>query len=73
MQKFIEVGITALRDPKTGGFLPAVPVYIEATEAATEAEAAMINDIGRVFADKMKQYIEGGGIIERRSGKSKSK
>ena len=73
MQKFIEVGITALRDPKTGCFLPAVPVYIEATEAATEAEAAMIKDIGRVFAEKMKQYIDSGGIIERRGRKEKSK
>lgn len=64
-QKFIQVGITALRDPATGGFLPAVPLYIEATEAATEAETAMIKDIGKVFADKMRQYVEGGGMIEK--------
>lgn len=65
-QQFIQIGITALRDPATGGFLPAVPLYIEATEAATEAQAAMIKDIGKVFAEKMKQYIDGGGIVERR-------
>ena len=63
LQKFIQIGITALRDPATGDFLPAVPLYIEATEETTEAETAMINDIGRVFAAKMKQYVEGGGMI----------
>lgn len=63
MQKFIQVGFTALRDPATGGFLPAVPLYIEATEEATAAEDAMIQDIGKVFAEKMKQYIDAGGVI----------
>ncbi len=66
--KFIQIGITALRDPATGGFLPAVPLYIEATPDATAAEAAMIEDIGKVFAEKMKQYIEGGGVMPNASG-----
>lgn len=47
-KQFIQIGITALRDPATGGFLPAVPLYIEATTEATDAEAAMIRDIGKV-------------------------
>lgn len=68
-QKFIQVGVTALRDPATGGFLPAVPLYIEATPEAEEAENAMLSDIGKVFAEKMKQYVEGGGLVERRNGK----
>ena len=62
-QKFIQIGVTALRDPATGGFLPAVPLYIEATTEAAAAESAMIRDIGKVFAEKMKQYIEGGGVM----------
>jgi len=69
-QKFIQIGITALRDPATGGFLPAVPLYIEATEDATAAESAMIYDIGKVFAEKMKQYIDGGGAMPCRGGKA---
>lgn len=64
-KQFIQIGITALRDPATGGFLPAVPLYIEATTEAIDAEAAMIQDIGKVFAEKMKQYIEGGGVMPR--------
>lgn len=61
-QKFIQVGFTAMRDPATGGHLPPVPLYIEATPEATAEEGAMIKDIGRVFAAKMKQYIESGGM-----------
>lgn len=62
MSKYIEIGFTALRDPATGGFLPAVPLYIEATEEAKDGEAAMIKDIGRIFAGKLKQYVDAGGL-----------
>lgn len=55
---FIEVGIMALRDPATGDFLPAVPLYIESTKESKADETAMIEDISGVFADKMKEYIE---------------
>lgn len=29
-EKYIQVGVTAMRDPATGEFLPAVPLYIKA-------------------------------------------
>lgn len=57
--KFIEVGVTALRDPATGGYLPAVPLYIKAEDGAEEAEQRLINDLGSLFAHQMKAYIEG--------------
>lgn len=66
MQRFIQIGTTAARDPKTGEFLPAVPIYEEATPELEQAETAAFEDIGKLFAGKMKQYIDGGGIIERR-------
>lgn len=66
--EFVQVGVTALRDPKTGGFLPAVPLYIKATPETRESEGAMIDDIASLFKDKMKQYIDGGGKIKK-SGK----
>lgn len=62
-EEYIQIGVTALRDPATGGFLPAVPLYIKATPEARQSEAAMIDDIASIFKDKMKQYINGGGII----------
>lgn len=32
MDGFVEVGSTAMRDPVTGDFLPAVPLYIRAED-----------------------------------------
>ncbi len=57
-QKFIQVGVTALRDPATGEFLPAVPLYIEATDAARADEQSLIDDVGKLFAARMKAYVE---------------
>lgn len=57
--KYIQVGFTALRDPKTGGFLPAVPLYIKAEDGAEEAEEKLIRDIGGLLALRMKAYMEG--------------
>ena len=37
-EEFIQIGYTALRNPATGEFLPAVPLYIKADNDAAEAE-----------------------------------
>ncbi len=58
-EKYIQVGVTALRDPTTGGFLPAVPLYIKSEENAEEAEEQLIHDLGKLLAHRMKQYIDG--------------
>ena len=57
-EKFIEVGFTALRDPVTGDFLPAVPLYIKAEDGAKEAEQELINNLGKLFAERMRRYRE---------------
>lgn len=62
MSGFVQIGFTALRDPD-GNFCPIVPLYIEATPEVRESEAAAIKDISKVFADRMKRYIEAGGLI----------
>lgn len=56
---FIEVGFTALREPVTGAFLPAVPMYIKAENGAEEAEQKVIDGIGNLLALKMKAYMDG--------------
>lgn len=61
-KEYIEIGFTALRDPATGDYLPAVPLYIRASKCAQESESAMIKDIGKVFAEKMKQYVNAGRL-----------
>lgn len=57
--KYIQVGVTALRDPATGDFLPAVPIYILATPETKGAEQALIGDVSGVLADRLRQYVEG--------------
>ena len=63
MAEFIQVGFTATRDPGTGEFLPAVPLFIEKTASAEQGQAALIQDLGKLFAHRMRQYIEGGGLV----------
>ena len=58
MSEFIPVGITAMRDPKTGELLEAVPLYVEARDAdcmpLVEAEE-FIRDIRQKIREKMEQ------------------
>lgn len=58
-EEYIQVGVTALRDPVTGEFLPAVPLYIKAEENAAEAEEKVIQNIGNLLALRMKRYMDG--------------
>ena len=38
MAEFVQVGFTATRDPGTGEFLPAVPLFIEKTASAEQGQ-----------------------------------
>ncbi len=58
-EEYIQIGYTALRDPTTGSYLPATPLYIKVGDGAAEAEQKVIEDIGNLFALRMKQYIDG--------------
>lgn len=55
-ERFIQVGVTALRDPATGDFLPAVPLYVKAEDGAEEAEEKLTQDIGKLLAERMRRY-----------------
>lgn len=65
--KYIQIGQTAARDPKTGEFLASVPIYAEVTTDAERAQAETTRDAAAIFAQKMKQYIDAGGLIEKRA------
>lgn len=63
---FVQCGVTALRDPATGGFLPAVPLYIEVDASEIEprtglaaSEEKLCFDIGQVMAEKFGAYVNG--------------
>lgn len=58
-ERYIQVGVTALRDPATGDFLPAVPLYIKAEAGAEEAEQKIIEGIGNLLARRIKAYVDG--------------
>ena len=59
MSEFVQVGVTALRDPVTGDFLPSVPLYVRA-EDQEKVEVPIFDDsLMRKMADKYKQYLEG--------------
>ena len=57
-QGFIQIGVTAARDPITGKYLPPVPLYIEGDDSATASAENLERDIGRLLADRMRRYIE---------------
>jgi hypothetical protein len=70
-EQYAQIGQTALRDPATGEFLPAIPLYARAEDLGgagasglTSAEEKALRDVGAIFAKRMKRYIEGGGIVE---------
>ena len=64
--EYIQIGITAARDPITGDFLPAVPLYIERTEAAEKSAEGLISDIVPLMRARFKQYAEESGLLEKR-------
>ena len=59
VEKFVQIGFTALRDPTTRDYLPAVPLYIKAEDGAEEGEQGLICDIGNLLAKRMKAYMDG--------------
>lgn len=62
-EKYIQVGVIATRDPKTGEFLKSIPIYQKESPELLENEDKMIKDASVVFAEKMKQYIDNGGLL----------
>ena len=56
---YIQVGVTALRDPATGDYLPAVPLYIKDEGNAADEQQRLIDDIGHLLALRFKQYVDG--------------
>ncbi len=54
-EKYIQIGQAAMRGP-SGEFLPAVPLFTRATDEAKAAEMELTRDIGKIFADKFREY-----------------
>lgn len=63
-EKYIEVGVTAMRDPVTGEMLPAVPLYVKAKGGAEEAEQSLYDDLGKLFAYHIREQMRGNQLYE---------
>ena len=59
MSDYIQIGVTALRDPATGNFLPSVPMYARREDAATAAPLAEDEGILKELAMRYGAYMEG--------------
>ena len=61
MSRFIQVGMTAMRDPMTGEPLEAVPLYVDTDGGGTLPEIN-IKDVAEAFVRKMKAQKETAGV-----------
>lgn len=74
---FVEAGIVALRDEKTGGFRDPRTLYLAVnrdevnTDGLLQGEQEQIEDIGKVLAAKFAVYVDGVKAIERLQRKAR--
>ena len=68
MSEFVQVGTTAMRDPVTGDFLPAVPLYVRAEDQRKCEPPVFDGAMIRTLADKFRQYKQ-----EERKAKKKAR
>ena len=62
----IQVGVIGIRDPADRyTIIKTIPIFEEVTPQILAAEAATHRGIAKVLAEKMRQYIDGGGTIGR--------
>lgn len=55
-EEFMEIGVVSLRDPVTRDFGEPFPLYMKATDAAIASREKVIQQLGRLFADKIREY-----------------
>ncbi len=63
MAEYIQIGITAERDAE-GNFLPAVPLFIERTEAAERSAEGLIADFLPLVQARFAMYANASGLVE---------
>ena len=57
-ERYIQIGFTALRDPITGDYLPSVPMYIKAEDAALSDYEKLESNAEKKLALLMRRYIK---------------
>ena len=55
---FIQIGFTGQRDPMTGEFGPAIPLYIKSDKVAEEQMESLYEDFGKLIAHRIKEEMD---------------
>ena len=55
---YIQIGVTATRNPVTGEFYPSVPLYIRASDAAEDSRKKMMEDFAKLAALQIQRERE---------------
>ena len=58
MSRFVQVGVTAMRDPMTGEPLEAVPLYVDTAGGGTQLPEIRIDEFVRCFMKKFREQKE---------------
>jgi len=58
-EKYIQVGVTSIRDPFTGEFIQSTPLYIKVKKGEDEVDEHMARDLMRVFGHQLRDYVAG--------------
>jgi len=66
---YVQIGVTALRAPGTGEFLPAVPLYIRAEDAEGPYVPKDDGGLMKELSEKMKQYHEAAMAADQVGGR----
>lgn len=57
---YVQIGVTALRDPRTGEFLPSVPMYVREADLKNAAVLPIgESNIAGILAKKFDEYRRG--------------
>ena len=56
MSGFIQIGVTALRDPGTGEYLPSVPLYIRAEDEGKVAAPVFDRELLEGLTEKYRAF-----------------
>lgn len=59
MAGFVQIGVTALKEPGTGKYMPAVPLYVKESDVAKFEMPGLLDDFARLLAHRYKAYEDG--------------
>ena len=54
--KYVQIGVTALRNPKTGDFMPSVPIYVKKKDLRHAVPPIGEDNIADILARKFEAY-----------------